>query len=778
MARGCRGCGDGAAVRAFGRMASRRFPQQFIALLYKNALVAWRSRRATAIRLTAPFVFLLLALIINLALEANNSTQDRYKDTPEAVAVDVSHLPSCHADLFIGKTKDCFDFLYTPVGDADVDALIERVRANNDPPIPPERVLGMAGRNESDAWMLANGDAALGAVHFSRDARGNLQYILQSNSTVKYFKGSFQDPTSFFQMPLMNAIAREAARGAILRQKGPAAAAEFSWAPRLVTYPHPYLLSTSMLGGVLAAFIFAALMFSFVTQMTSLVSEREVGLRTALRNMGMLDSAYWGSWMAFDATMALVGALLILVFGMVLQFPYFLRNSPGLLLLLFWLFGLAMTSYSYCLSVFMKRAQGAVYLGFVVFVVGWVFQTVQIAAALPYHPDYYYSKNVYGRVFFWVFLLMPWNPLTKAIIDLGAATSSFESPGLRWHQRYSYCRFVLDDAEQYAYDTRTEYRDYQCIYPVGQALVTLLVQWAAYLLLAIYLGNVLPNEVGARRPWYYPLLPSYWFPRPRARGAALKTVLDQEARGGARAPAAEGGGDEDVAAEEERMRALLAARAEGRDTAEEDRPATPGGGSPDGAGRYAAELYGLRKLFRGGCARCCRGCACARARGDFWAIKGTWLGIERGQLFCLLGPNGAGKTTTINCLTGVLPFTGGDALIYGEAISSEGGLDRVRPLMGVCPQFDVLWPELSGTEHLVIYGLVKGVPFSKVRSQARELLDKVKLTPAAGVRSGSYSGGMKRRLSVAIALLGDPQIVYLDEPTTGMVRGGFGLLAC
>jgi len=65
--------------------------------------------------------------------------------------------------------------------------------------------------------------------------------------------------------------------------------------------------------------------------------------------------------------------------------------------------------------------------------------------------------------------------------------------------------------------------------------------------------------------------------------------------------------------------------------------------------------------------------------------------------------------------TGVLPFTGGDALIYGEAISSEGGLDRVRPLMGVCPQFDVLWPELTGAEHLMIYGHVKGVEFSKVR---------------------------------------------------------------
>jgi ABC-type multidrug transport system ATPase subunit len=116
----------------------------------------------------------------------------------------------------------------------------------------------------------------------------------------------------------------------------------------------------------------------------------------------------------------------------------------------------------------------------------------------------------------------------------------------------------------------------------------------------------------------------------------------------------------------------------------------------------------------------------------------------------------------------VLPFSGGDALIYGEPISSEGGLDRVRPLMGVCPQFDVLWPELTGAEHLAIYGHVKGVKFSEVRRQAADLLGRVKLTQSARVRSAAYSGGMKRRLSVAIALLGDPKIVYLDEPTTGM----------
>ncbi|GIL63848.1 hypothetical protein Vafri_17847 [Volvox africanus] len=88
--------------------------------------------------------------------------------------------------------------------------------------------------------------------------------------------------------------------------------------------------------------------------------------------------------------------------------------------------------------------------------------------------------------------------------------------------------------------------------------------------------------------------------------------------------------------------------------------------------------------------------------------------------------------------------------------------------MGVCPQFDILWNELNGSEHLSIYGHIKGLPRRKVASDVASLLDKVKLTYAADQRAGAYSGGMKRRLSVAIALLGDPRVVYLDEPTTGM----------
>lgn len=130
--------------------------------------------------------------------------------------------------------------------------------------------------------------------------------------------------------------------------------------------------------------------------------------------------------------------------------------------------------------------------------------------------------------------------------------------------------------------------------------------------------------------------------------------------------------------------------------------------------------------------------------------------------------NGAGKTTTINCLTGITPVTGGDALIYGYSIRSSVGMSNIQRIIGVCPQFDILWNALSGQEHLELFSSIKGLPPSSVKSVAQKSLAEVKLTQAAKMRAGSYSGGMKRRLSVAIALIGDPKLVILDEPTTGM----------
>lgn len=119
-------------------------------------------------------------------------------------------------------------------------------------------------------------------------------------------------------------------------------------------------------------------------------------------------------------------------------------------------------------------------------------------------------------------------------------------------------------------------------------------------------------------------------------------------------------------------------------------------------------------------------------------------------------------------MTGITPVTDGDALIYGNSIRSPVGMSNIRRLIGVCPQFDILWDALSGEEHLYLFSSIKGLPTTLIKQVVQKSLAEVKLTEASKIRAGSYSGGMKRRLSVAVALIGDPKLVFLDEPTTGM----------
>ena len=118
-------------------------------------------------------------------------------------------------------------------------------------------------------------------------------------------------------------------------------------------------------------------------------------------------------------------------------------------------------------------------------------------------------------------------------------------------------------------------------------------------------------------------------------------------------------------------------------------------------------------------------------------------------------------------LTGLMPPTSGDATVFGHSITHA--MDCIRPLMGVCPQHDVLWDQLTGKEHLELFSRIKGIPEEEIEQEVNKRLADVMLEADADVRSGYYSGGMKRRLSIALALIGNPKIVFLDEPTTGFV---------
>jgi ABC-2 type transport system ATP-binding protein len=152
--------------------------------------------------------------------------------------------------------------------------------------------------------------------------------------------------------------------------------------------------------------------------------------------------------------------------------------------------------------------------------------------------------------------------------------------------------------------------------------------------------------------------------------------------------------------------------------------------------------------------------------GDFKAVNGVTFSIYKGEMFGLLGPNGAGKTTTIRMLSTVLNADSGDITIGGHSLWEEA--ETVRSIIGVCPQDLALYEDLSAMDNMVFFGRMAGLSGPDAREQAMFNLKLMGLEERAKGKVAKFSGGMKRRINLAIALMGNPQLLFLDEPTVGI----------
>ena len=155
-----------------------------------------------------------------------------------------------------------------------------------------------------------------------------------------------------------------------------------------------------------------------------------------------------------------------------------------------------------------------------------------------------------------------------------------------------------------------------------------------------------------------------------------------------------------------------------------------------------------------------------KAYGEFEAVKGVDLDVRPGEAFGFLGPNGAGKSSTMRMIAAVSPPSGGELSILGMDPATDG--PRIRARLGVCPQEDTLDLELNVRDNLVVYASYFGIPKAEAAQRADELLEFVQLTDKAKARVVDLSGGMKRRLTIARSLVNNPDLLLLDEPTTGL----------
>ena len=158
--------------------------------------------------------------------------------------------------------------------------------------------------------------------------------------------------------------------------------------------------------------------------------------------------------------------------------------------------------------------------------------------------------------------------------------------------------------------------------------------------------------------------------------------------------------------------------------------------------------------------------ALVKRYGAFTAVAGIDFQIQRGEVFGLLGPNGAGKTTTVRMLCCVAPVTGGEILVHGMNVSAHPR--EIKALLGVCPQDFNLDPDFSVLDNLLVYSRYFGIPKDEARRRALALLEEFSITSKAGQNIDELSGGQRRRLLLARALINKPKILLLDEPTTGL----------
>ena len=167
------------------------------------------------------------------------------------------------------------------------------------------------------------------------------------------------------------------------------------------------------------------------------------------------------------------------------------------------------------------------------------------------------------------------------------------------------------------------------------------------------------------------------------------------------------------------------------------------------ATRAAVSVTGLRKAY-----------------GEKVVLDGVDLSIDEGEVFALLGPNGAGKTTTIRILSTLIAADAGTASVLGHDLRGEA--DAVRPVIGVTGQFSAVDDLLTGEENLLLIGRLLHLPAAERRARAARLLEGFDLVEAARQTPATYSGGMKRRLDIAMTLMGRPRLIFLDEPTAGL----------
>ncbi|XP_078149970.1 ABC transporter A family member 7-like isoform X3 [Carex rostrata] len=456
--------------------------------------------------------------------------------------------------------------------------------------------------------------------------------------------------------------------------------------------------------------LMGSLFFTWVVQLllpvilNYLVYEKQQKLKIMMKMHGLTDGPYWLISYLYFLLLSAAYMICFVVFGSLIGLNFFRLNDYSIQVVFYFIYINLQIAFAFFVASFFSTVKTATVIGYI-----YVFGSGLLAAFIL---QFFVEDPSFPRGWIIVMELVPGFSLYRGMYEFreyafsGYATVT---KGMKWGD--------LSSSEN----------------GMRNVMIIMVLEWIVLLPLALYLDQV--SSLGGSIHNYPLFYLKFLKKKKMSMSPSLQSRTSFNCQGSAKV-VIDVNNKPDVTQERELVEKLV---------------------MEENINNYAVISDNLRKVYPG-----------RDGNPDKLAVERLSLALPRGECFGMLGPNGAGKTSFINMMIGLIKPTSGTAYVQGMDIRTD--MDGIYTNMGVCPQHDLLWETLTGREHLLFYGRLKNLKGDALMQAVEESLKSVNLFYGGfgDKQAKTYSGGMKRRLSVAISLIGDPKVVYMDEPSTGL----------